>query len=78
MFPIVPPIRSPPPDPASHVIQTVPAVQAAASINAQAVLPIDLYSRTVGVYPLAASHSFSTPRHRLANLVIPVVQAVQV
>lgn len=78
MFPTVPPIRFPPPDPALHAIQIVPPVQVAASINAQAVLQIDLFSQTDDVYLPAASHSFSTPHHRLASPAIPVVQAAQV
>jgi hypothetical protein len=63
VFPTVHPIHFPPPDPASHAIQTVtvPPVQGAASINAQVVLQIDLFSQTDGVYLPAASHSFSTP-----------------
>ena len=78
MFPTVPLIHSPPPDPALHAIQTVPAVQVAASINVQVVLQTDLFSQTDGVYLPAANHSFSTPHHRLASPAIPVVQAAQV
>lgn len=75
MFLIVLPIHSPLPDLASHATQIVPAVQAAALINAQAVLQTDLFSQTGDVCPPAVSHSFSTPR--LASPVIPVVQAAQ-
>ena len=78
MFPAVPPIHFPPPDPALHAIQTVPPVQVAASINAQVALQIDLFSRMDGVYLLVANHSISTTHHRLASLAIPVVQAVRV
>ena len=78
MFPAVLPIHFPPPDLVLHAIQTVPAVQAAASINAQVVLQIDLFSQTDGVYLPAANHNFSTLLHRHADPAIPVVQAVQV
>lgn len=78
MSPAVPPIHFPPPDPALHVIQTVRPVQAAALINAQAVLRIDLFSQTDGVYLPAANHSFSTPHHRHVDPATQAVQAVQV
>lgn len=73
----VPPIHSPPLDPAEHAIQTVPAVQVAASINAQAVLRIDLFSQADGVYPPVRSHSFSTPDRQFADPATPAVRVAQ-
>ena len=78
MFPTVPPIHFPLPVPASRAIQTVPAVQAAVSINAQAALQIGLFSQTDAAYQPAASRSFSIRHHRLASPATPAVQAVQV
>ena len=78
MFPAVPPIHFPRPDPALHAIQIVPPVQAAASINVQVVPQIDLFSQTDGVYLPAANHSFSTPHHRHVDPATQAVQAVQV